>query len=351
MARVLYRLLVGLAALAVRSGRARDIEIVVLRHQVAVLRRQVGRPKLTDAERSLLAAVGRALPRRRRDGWLVTPATLLRWHRRLLARHWTQPSARQPGRPPTSKEIRRLVVRMATDNPTWGYRRIHGELARLGHRLAPSTVWQILRDHHIDPAPHRATVSWSAFLRSQAAVACDFATVDTVLMRRFYVLFFLDVTTREVSLGGITTNPTAAWTTQAARNLFIRHAGRLDRCKALVRDGAGQFRGGFDAVFSSEAIAVITTPPQTPVANAYAERWVGTLRRELLDRTLIWNCRQLHRLLEEYIQHYNVHRPHRALGQQPPRPLTPATPIFRPGEPVTGRRRCGGLIYEYRQAA
>jgi len=245
---VLYRLLVGLAALAVRSSRAKDLEIVVLRHQVAVLRRHVGRPALTEADRSLLAAVGRALPRRRREGWLVTPDTLLRWHRRRIARHWTQAAVRRPGRPRTSGEICRLVVRMATENPMWGYRRIQGELCRLGHRIAPSTVWQILRDHHIDPAPHRAAVSWSAFLRSQAAVACDFATVDTVLMRRFYVLFFLDVTSREVFLGGITTNPTAAWTTQAARNLFIRHAGRLQWCRALVRDGAGQFRGGFDGL-------------------------------------------------------------------------------------------------------
>jgi transposase InsO family protein len=238
---------------------------------------------------------------------------------------------------------------MATENPTWGYRRIQGELCRLGHRIAPSTVWQILRDHHIDPAPQRAAVSWSAFLRSQAAVACDFATVDTVLMRRFYVLFFIDVTSREVFLGGITTNPTAAWTTQAARNLFICHAGRLHRCRALVRDGAGQFRGRFDAIFASEGITVITTPVRTPVANAYAERWVGTLRRDLLDRTLIWNRRQLHLLISDYIDHYNVHRPHRALDQQPPRPA--AAPIFRPRAPVTASRRCGGLIHEYRQAA
>jgi transposase InsO family protein len=348
--RVLYRLLAGLAALAVRSGRAKDLEIVVLRHQVAVLRRQVNRPKLHEADRSLLAAVGRVLPRRRREGWLVTPDTLLRWHRRLLARHWTQPATGRRGRPPTPGEIRQLVVRLATDNPTWGYRRIHGELCRLGHRMAPSTVWQILRDHHVDPAPHRAAVSWSAFLRSQAAVACDFATVDSVLMRRFYLLFFIDLTSREVFLGGITTNPTAAWTAQAARNLFLRHADHLHGCRALVRDGAGQFRGGFDAVFTSEAITVVTTPVRTPVANAYAERWVGTLRRELLDRTLIWNRRQLHRLLDEYTRHYNGHRPHRALGQQPPRPIA-ATPIFRADAPVTAKSCCGGLVHEYRQAA
>ena len=167
---MLYRLLVGLAALVVRSGRAKDLEIVVLRHQVAVLRRKVARPKLTEADRSLLAAVGRALPRRRREGWLVTPDTLLRWHRRRIARHWS-PATRRPSRPPASGEIRQLVVRMAIENPTCGYRRIQGELGRLGCRIAASTVWQIMRDHHIHPAPHRAAVSWSALLRSQAAVA------------------------------------------------------------------------------------------------------------------------------------------------------------------------------------
>ena len=343
-------MLVGLAVLAVRSGRSKDLEIVVLRDQVAVLRRQVARPTLTEADRSLLAAVGRVLPRRRREGWLVTPATLLRWHRRRLARHWTKPATPAAG----------PAIYIGADPPVCradGHREPHVGVPAHPRRPVPPRpphrpIHGVadLRDHHIKPAPHRAAVSWSAFLRSQAAVACDFATVDTVLMRRLYVLFFIDVTTREVILGGITTNPTAACTTQAARSLSLHHAGRPHQCRALVRDGAGQFRGGFDAVLASEAITVITTPVRTPVANAYAERWVGALRRELLDRTLIWNRRQLHCLLEEYIRHYNIHRPHRALNQQAPRP-TAATPMFRPGVPVTSRRRCGGLIHEYRHAA
>ena len=161
-----------------RSGRSKDLEIVVLRHQITVLRRTVNRPSVTDEDRSLLGAIAQALPRARRHGWVVTPDTLLRWHRRRIARRWTHPS-RPPGRPPTAVEVRRLVVQMATENPTWGYRRIHGELARLGHRLAPSTVWQILKTGGIDPAPGRTSVTWTEFLRSQAAVACDFATIDT----------------------------------------------------------------------------------------------------------------------------------------------------------------------------
>lgn len=288
-----------------------------------------------------------------RAGWIVTPDTLVRWHRRRIARRWTKP-ARRRGRPPTERDIRRLVIRMAADNSTWGYRRIQGELARLGHHVAASTVWQILKARGIEPAPRRGELTWTAFLRSQASIACDFATVDTALLRRYYVFFFIDVTTREVLLAGITANPTGAWTTQAARNLFLAHSDRLQRCRALVRDRASQFIAPFDEVFRSEGIKILKTPIRTPVANAFAERWIGTLRRELLDRTIIWNRRQLHRLLTDYVAHYNEHRPHRSLNQQPPRPGA-----ARPRSPdppatttrVVRRSRCNGLIHEYQHAA
>ena len=216
MSRILYRLLASLARLTVRSGRSKDLEIIVLRHQLAVLRRQIDRPELTDADRSLLGAIAAALARPSRTGWLVTPDTLLRQHRRRIARHWTQPQ-RPPGRPSTSAELCRLALRLAAENPTRGYRRIHGELAGLGHRLAASTVWQILKNAGIDPAPTRSEVTWSQFLRSQAAVACDFATIDTVTLRRFYLLFFIDIATRTVYFAGITDHPSGVWATQAAR--------------------------------------------------------------------------------------------------------------------------------------
>ena len=196
MCRVLYRLLVSLARLAVRSGRSKDLEIIVLRHQLAVLHRQNNRPALAEEDRALLGAIAAALPRPQRAGWLVTPETLLRWHRRRIARHWTQP-CRAPGRPSTTASVRRLIIDMATNNPTWGYRRITGELAGLGHCVGASTVWRILKQHRFDPAPQRTSVTWSQFLRSQAAVACDFAAVDTALLRRYYLLFFIDVSTRE----------------------------------------------------------------------------------------------------------------------------------------------------------
>ena len=189
--RILYRLLAALARLAVQSSRSKELEIVVLRHQLMVLRRQIDRPELNNDDRSLLGAIAAALPRRLRDGWIVTPETLLRWHRKRIATHWTQPQSRRPGRPPTAIELRRLIVRLATENPTWGHRRIHGELIGLGHTIASSTVWQILKDHGIDPAPTRSAVTWTEFLHSQAAVACDFFTVDTATLRRYYVLFFI----------------------------------------------------------------------------------------------------------------------------------------------------------------
>ena len=293
MYRIFYGLIAALARLAVRSGRSKDLEIVVLRHQITVLRRTVNRPSVTDEDRSLLGAIAQALPRARRHGWVVTPDTLLRWHRRRIARRWTHPSPRPPGRPPTAVEVRRLVVQMATENPTWGYRRIHGELARLGHRLAPSTVWQILKTGGIDPAPGRTSVTWTEFLRSQAAVACDFATIDSATLRRYYLLFFIDIPTREVFFAGITTNPTGTWTTQAARNLFLRHSDKLADAGALVRDRGSQFIDAFDEIFRTQGLKILKSPVRTPVANAFAERWIGTLRRELLDRTIIWNQRQL----------------------------------------------------------
>ena len=351
MRHTLYRLVVGLARLAVRSGRAKDLEVIVLRHQLAVLRRQVDRPALNDDDRTLLGAIAQAFPRRRREGWLVTPDTLLRWHRRRVARHWTYPSHRQ-GRPPTSVAIQQLVVQMAAENPTWGYRRIHGELVGLGHQVAASTVWKILKNHRVAPAPHRASVTWSAFLRSQAAVACDFACVDTVGLRRYYLLFFIDIKTRRVFYAGITAHPTGEWTTQAARNLFLWHSDALAGCKALVRDRGSQFTTAFDEIFRTEGIKILKTPVRTPVANAFAERWIGTLRRELLDRTLIWNQAHLQRIVVDYIDHYNQHRPQQSLAQHPPS-LAGATPIRSPGDHAEVRRssRCDGLIHEYRNAA
>ena len=348
--RILYRFLAALASLAVRSGRSKDLEIIVLRHQLMVLHRQDSRPSLNDNDRTLLGAIAAALPRPRRLGWLVTPDTLLRWHRRRIARHWNQPTA-GPGRPSTAAEVHRLIIDMATDNPTWGYRRIHGELIGLGHHVGASTVWKILKRHGIDPAPHRSTVTWTEFLRSQAAVACDCFTVDTAFLRRYYLLFFIDVTTREVFFAGITANPTGAWTTQATRDLFLRHHDRLADARVLVRDGGSQFIDAFDEIFRTEGLKILKTPVRTPVANTFAERWIGTVRRELLDRTIIWNQRQLERLVVDYIDHYNTDRLHRSLDQRPPLGTEAPPRADQSHLRVVKSTLCDGLINEYQNAA
>jgi len=295
--------------------------------------------------------IAAALPRRLRQGWIVTPETLLGWHRRCIARHWTQPRKPRLGSPPTPVELRRLTVRLAKENPTWGYRRIHGELIGLGHQIAQTRVRQILKDNNIDPAPKRSEVTWTEFLRSQTAVACDFFIVDTATLRRYYVLFFIHVETRQVIFAGLIAHPTGAWTTQAARNLFLRHSKQLEGARALVRDRGSQFIDSFDEIFRTEDFKILKTPVRTPVANAFAERWIGSIRRELLDRTIIWNRRQLEHVVTDFIAHYNEHRPHRSLQQQPPTP--PDNPPDKPSPDIAVLRttRCDGLINQYQNAA
>jgi transposase InsO family protein len=326
--RIIYRFLAALARLVVRSGRSKDLEIIVLRHQVEVPRRQVERPALNDTDRTLLGALAAALPRQLRQGWIVTPETLLRWHRQRTARLWTQPPHRRPGRPPTCAELRRLAVRLAKENPSWGHRRIHGELVGLGHTISSSTVWKILKDNNIDPAPTRSEVTWTEFLHSQAAVATDFFTVDTAALRRYYVLFFIDVGSRQVFCAGVTANPTGAWTTQAARNLFLRHTGQLDGARALVRDRGSQFIDSFDEIFRTEGCKILKTPVRTPVANAFAERWIGSIRRELLDRTIIW---------EPTPTRTPRQRLRRALQRAPATPLARPAPAYRSSRISTTR--------------
>jgi putative transposase len=343
----------GWLALLARSDRAKDAEILILRHQVAVLQRQVKTPKLSWADRAVLAALARVLSgsQLRQLRLIVSPRTLLRWHADLVRRRWAYPR-RSPGRPRTAQAIRALVLEMARDNPSWGYRRIHGELAGLGYKLAPSTVWQILKDAGIDPAPQRAVQTWRAFLDAQAKtiLAADFFHVDTVFLRRLYVLFIIEHGTRRVHLAGITAHPAGEWVTQQARNLLMGLEDHADSFKFLIRDRDAKFTAAFDAVFTAVGVRSIRTPVRAPRANAIAERWVGSARRECLDRMLITSERHLRLVLGEYIDHYNQHRPHRVLQQSPPagRPHPPA-----PGANVRvlRRDRLGGLIREYSQVA
>jgi putative transposase len=276
---------------------------------------------------------------------------MLRWHADLIRRRWAYPR-RTPGRPRTPPAIRTLVLEMARDNPGWGYRRIHGELTGLGYTLAPSTVWQILKDAGVDPAPQRSGQTWRQFLAGQAAtiLAADFFHVDTVLLRRLYVLFFIEHGTRRVHLAGITAHPTGAWATQQARNLLMNLEGRADSFKFLIRDRDAKVTAPFDDVFTAIGVRIITSPIRAPRANAIAERWIASVRRECLDRMLITGERHLWLVLGEYADHYNSHRPHRALWQNPPaRP--PDEPAEVTGMRVLRRDRLGGLIHGYTQAA
>jgi putative transposase len=350
---LIFARLCGWLALLPRSDNAKNTEILVLRHQIAVLQRQVRSPRLSWADRAILAALTRraSAARRRQLSLIVTPRTLLRWHAELVRRHWTYPH-RAPGRPRTSPTIRRLVLEMARDNPTWGYRRICGELTGLGHKLAPSTIWEILKAAGMDPAPRRAAASWKQFLSAQAKtiVAVDFFHVDTVFLRRLYVLFFIEHHHRRVHLAGVTAHPTAAWTVQQARNIFMDFGERAGGLRFLIRDRDAKYTDAFDAVFTATGMRIITTPVRAPRANAICERWISSARRECTNSMLIAGRRHLHHTLSEYVDHYNTHRPHRTLLQQPPDgkiSVAPAGDNIR----VHRRDRLGGLIHEYSQVA
>jgi putative transposase len=345
----ILRRLLELGLLALRSEEAKEVEILVLRHQLHILNRQVKRPQLKLHDRALLAAASRVLPRKRWGSLFVRPETVLRWHRALMARRWTYP--RRQGRPPTATELRRLVVRLAKENETWGYRRIQGELKRLGIAIAPSTVWSLLRDEGIDPAPRRAGPSWKEFLRAQAEgiIACDFIAVETVFLRRFYALLFIEIATRRVHLAGVTSHPDASWVTQQARNLVARWDAIPFRF--LIRDRDSKYVSAFDEVFSTEGLRITRTPIKAPRANAFAERFVGTLRRECLDRVLILGQGHLESILRAYIAHYDGHRPHRALDMNPPDSRHLRANHGDLPRRVWRRDVLGGLIHEYERAA
>ena len=323
----------------------------MLRHEVAVLRRTQPRPRWDWADRAVLAALIRLLPRRLRLHRLITPGTVLRWHRRLVTRKWTY--AHRSGRPPVDPDIAALIERFATENRTWGYKRIQGELLKLGHRVGASTIRRVLKTLGLPPAPLRQTdTTWQQFLRTQAStmLAVDFFHVDcAVTLRRLYCLFVMEVGTRYIHILGITTHPDGPWTTQQIRNLLMDLEARAAEFRFLIRDRAGQFTASFDAVLADAGITAIKIPPRAPRANAYAERFVRTIRAEVTDRTLIFNERHLRAVLTEYTVHYNGRRPHRSRDLRPPRPDHPIADLT--AERIKRRPILGGLINEYVRAA
>ena len=353
--------LVDLLTATRRADRDKDLEILVLRHQLRLLQRERPRPPhLTRCEKLTLAVLTAKLahltagPRARLDHVLLLfkPDTVLKWHRELVRRKWTIRRRDAGGRPPVAAEVEALVLRLARDNPTWGYRRIQGELTKLGHRLAHATVRAVLKRHGLPPAPERRRrgSSWRAFLSQHRdqLLACDFFTVETVFLKTIYALFFIELGTRRVHLAGCTAHPTAEWVTQQARQLSWQLQDGAIIARYLIHDRDGKFAPAFDAVFRSEGVEVVHTPYRAPTANAIAERWVGSVRRECLDHLLIVSEAHLRHVLSAYIAYYNEARPHQGLGQR-----TPVLPAVGSGHgPIRRRDRLGGLLREYyREAA
>ena len=335
-----------------REQAWKTAEILFLRHQIAVLQRQQPRrPNLGWADRALIATLLSVIPKTCRHGLrlLVTPDTILRWHRDIIRRRWAARSMRgKTGRPATRRNTRALVLRLARKNPDWGYRRIHGELADLGVTVAASTVWEILKNAGIDPAPRRTGPAWSLFLRSQAEaiLACDFFTAGLPGGTRAYVLAVVEHASRRIRILGVTLHPTGEWTSQQARNLLMDLGEQAQRVKFMIRDRGSNFTAAFDAVLADAGIRTVLCNIQTPRMNAIAERWIGGCRRELLDRTIIWNQAHLRRILRQYETHHNQHWPHRSLNSAAPLKPLPE-PVDLEQYCVRRHARVSGMINEY----
>ncbi|SIM47034.1 Integrase core domain-containing protein [Micromonospora cremea] len=326
-----------------------------------VLERQLGKEKvrLDASDRAFLAFLLHRLPRDvlRRLRLLVRPDTVLRWHRDLLARrHAVASRPKRPGRPRTVRSIRALVLRLARENPSWGYRRLHGELLVLGVKVAASTVWEILQEAGIDPAPERAASTWADFLRSQAdaLLACDFLETFTLTGTRMYVFAAIEHASRRIRVLGATAHPTASWVVQAAKNLVMDLEDTGCRARFIICDHDAKFPEMFDAILADAGIDVVLSGIQMPRMNSIMERWVQTCRRELLDRTLNWNQPHLLHALREFEQFYNGHRPHQGIANA--RPLCPLPAQIADPNKITRldirrRDRLGGILHEYRHAA
>ena len=340
--------ILGFIASARRSESDRDIEIMVLRHQVRILERQLHeRLRYRPVDRAVLAALSRVLPRSRWRSLLVTPDTLLRWHRQAAKHKWRRwRKQRGPGRPPMSDGLVGLIVRLGRENRRWGCVRIQGEMRKLGIRVSASSIRRILRRHGLGPAPRRGP-TWADFLRTQAqsVLATDLFTVDTVSHKQLYVLFVIEISTRQVHILGVTEHPNDAFVTQVARNVVGDLIDRGRSFQLLVRDRDTKFTASFDEVFRSEGIRVIKTPVRSPQANAFAERWVRTVRTECLDWILIVGHRHLERVLRDYVNHYNQQRPHRGIHLDVPTGGVVPTPSSL--NHVDRHDVLGGLIDEY----
>ena len=334
-----------------------EVEVIVLRHELALLRRQVKRARLRRKDKLFLAAMSRLLPRDRWAAFIVAPKTLLRWHRELVRRTWTCRHAKAQGRPPIDAEVRELILRLGRENPRWGCVRIKGELKGLGIRVSATTIRTILRRAGLGPAPRRDGPTWREFLSAQAEgiIACDFFTVETVFLKTLYVLVFMHIRTRRILGIEVSASPNGTWVTQQARNLVmdLQESKVPLQLRFLLRDRDAKYCRSFDAVFAAENIKVVLTPYRTPQANGHAERLIGGIRRECLDHILIFGRRHLRRVLAGLVAHHNEHRPHRGLGLCSPNNIGRSIPemeLARPGA-ISRRDVLGGLLHEYRTRA
>jgi transposase InsO family protein len=351
--------LLAVLALPCRSDRTKDLQILLLRQQVAILQRTQPRPaRPTRWDKLALALLAAKLTRhtatrsRLRDCLLLfTPDTVLRWHRELVRHKWTFAQRSRPGRPRIHPDLEALVLRLARENPSWGYSRIHGEVLKLGVRLGRSTVRDILKRQQVLPAPERARqrTTWRQFLAQHRhqVLACDFLVVESLWLKTIYILFFIELVSRRVHLAGCTAHPTGAWVTQQARNLAWRIQDGEVSCRFLIHDRDAKFPAAFDRVLVQEGVEIVLTPPHCPQANGVAERWIRSARAECLNHLLILGERQLHRTLTTYIQFYNQRRPHQGLGQQSPIPRAPAAACGS----VVCRDMLGGLLHDYTRDA
>jgi hypothetical protein len=341
----------GWLVLLARSSAAKDVEILILRHEVAVLRRQIATPRPGWPDRALLAALARLLPPVLRCSRIVSPRTLLTWHQRLVTKKWTPPPS--PGRPPLTEELRELITRLGSENPRWGFRRVHGELRRLGHRVSAATVRRVLRCAGFGPLQqrHRARGEWRSFLTAQASglLATDFFHVDTTALQRLYALFVMEVHTRRLHILGVTAHPTAAWATQQARQLLWEIGDRASRFRFLIRDRDAKFTAAFDAVFTSEDITVAKIPPRSPNCNPHAERFIRSVREECTNRVLLFDRGHAEKILRAYAHHFNNHRPHQGRHQLAPNDDPTIIPL--PPPRIERHRTVAGLINDYRRSS
>ncbi len=349
------------AALALWLGRQQQAAIDYLKEENRLLKEKLGNRKLhlTDAERRRLATRAKALGRKLLSqlDTLVTPDTLLRWHRELVARKWNHVHKRRPGRPRTRDEVAALILRLAGENPSWGYTRLQGALSNLGYKVGRGTIANILAEHGIDPAPLRGKrTTWSTFLKAHWKIlaASDFFTVEVWRLNgltTYYILFVIELSTRVVKVAGITTNPDAAWMLQVGRGLLDCEDGDLATERKLIIDRDTKYCADFRALLTNAGCDIIRLPPRSPNLNAYAERFVGSIKAECLDRLIFFGEASLRRAIREYLAHYGHERNHQGMGNK----LLDAAAndaAFSSNQPVGRRSRLGGMLnYYHREAA